>query len=132
MAGACSSGCSPAELGYGGSLIGLAASRNCWRSGSTRRSHLARARQAREDAKRLLADRIDPAFEKKRRAQELSNAVAFRTVADEYVAKLIRAGRAEAMIAKTEGLLAFADADLGATPIRAVDAPCDQGEPSVT
>jgi len=84
---------------------------------------LARARQAREDAKRLLADGIDPALEKKRRAQELSNAVTFRAVADEYVAKLKREGRAEATIAKTEWLLAFADADLGAKPIRAVDAP---------
>ncbi len=84
---------------------------------------LARARQAREDARRLLAGGIDPAIEKKRRAQEHIDAVTFRAVADEYVAKLKREGRAEATIAKTEWLLAFADADLGNTPIKAVDAP---------
>ena len=84
---------------------------------------LAQARQAREEAKRLLAGGIDPALEKKRRAQELIDAVTFRTVADEYVAKLKREGRADATITKIEWLLAFALADFGTTPIRTVDAP---------
>ncbi|MBV9290085.1 MAG: DUF4102 domain-containing protein, partial [Hyphomicrobiales bacterium] len=84
---------------------------------------LARARQAREDAKRLLAGGVDPALEKKRRAQELIDAVTFGTVADEYVAKLKREGRAAATIAKIEWLLAFALADFGAAPIKTVDAP---------
>ena len=84
---------------------------------------LARARQAREDAKRLLAGGVDPALEKKRRAQELIDAVTFRAVADEYVVKLKREGRADATIAKIEWLLEFALADFGATPIRTVDAP---------
>jgi integrase len=84
---------------------------------------LARARQAREDAKRLLANGADPTSEKKRRKQEYTNAVTFRAIADEYLTKLKREGRADATIAKTEWLLAFADADLGNTPIRSVDAP---------
>jgi Arm DNA-binding domain len=84
---------------------------------------LARARQAREDAKRLLANGADPTSEKKRRKQEHTNAVTFRAIADEYLTKLKREGRAVATIAKTEWLLAFADADLGNTPIRSVDAP---------
>jgi hypothetical protein len=84
---------------------------------------LARARQAREDAKRLLTDGVDPVVEKKRRIQEHAAASTFRTVADEYVAKLKREGRAEATLAKTEWLLAFAHADFGDTPIRAVDTP---------
>jgi hypothetical protein len=56
---------------------------------------LARARQAREDAKRLLADGIDPTSEKKRRQQEHTGALTFRAIADEYVTKLKREGRAE-------------------------------------
>src|SRR6202041_1040838 len=62
-----------------------------------------------------------PTSEKKRRKQEHTNAVTFRSIADEYVTKLKREGRADATIAKTEWLLAFADADLGSTPIRSVD-----------
>ena len=84
---------------------------------------LARARQAREDAKRRLADGTDPTLEKKRRKQEQTDAATFRAIADEYVTKLKREGRADATIAKTEWLLAFADADLGSMPIRSVDAP---------
>ena len=84
---------------------------------------LARARQAREDAKRLLADGADPTLEKKRRKQEHTDAATFRAIADEYVTKLKREGRADATIAKTEWLLAFANDDLGNTPIRSVDAP---------
>jgi hypothetical protein len=63
---------------------------------------LARARQAREDAKRLLAEGTDPTLEKKRRKQEHTNAFTFRAIADEYVTKLKREGRADATIAKTE------------------------------
>jgi hypothetical protein len=84
---------------------------------------LARARQGREDAKRLLTEGTDPTLEKKRRKQEGTDAVTFRAIADEYVTKLKREGRADATIAKTEWLLAFADADLGNMPIRSVDAP---------
>jgi integrase len=84
---------------------------------------LARARQAREDAKRLLAEGADPTLEKKRRKQEHTDAVTFRAIADEYVTKLKREGRADTTIAKTEWLLAFTDADLGGMPIRSVDAP---------
>jgi integrase len=84
---------------------------------------LARARQAREDAKRLLAAGADPTLEKKRRKQEHTGAATFRSIADEYVIKLKCEGRADATIAKTEWLLAFADADLGSVLIRSVDAP---------
>lgn len=83
---------------------------------------MARARQAREDAKRLLANGADPTSEKKRRKQKHADAVTFRAIADEYVTKLKREGRADATIAKTEWLLAFADTDLGSLPIRSVDA----------
>lgn len=123
MARACNSGCSPS----GARLWRLA-----YRFGGKQRLlalgvyptiSLARASQAREEARRLLVDGIDPALEKERRTQEHIDAVTFRAVADEYVTKLKREGRAAATIAKTEWLLGFAHADLGNTPIKAVNAP---------
>jgi hypothetical protein len=83
---------------------------------------LAKARQAREDARRLLADGLDPASEKKRRLREGMQAATFRAMAKEYVAKLKREGRVTATIAKTEWLLGFAYSAFGDTPIKAVDA----------
>jgi integrase len=84
---------------------------------------LAKARQAREDAKRLLAEGLDPTFEKKRRLRENKQAATFKAIADEYVAKLKREGRVMATIAKTEWLLGFAYSAFGDTPVLAVDAP---------
>ena len=85
---------------------------------------LAKARQAREDAKRLLADGLDPALEKKRRLREEGKqATTFRTIAEEYVAKLKREGRVSATIAKAGWLLGFAYSAFGDTPIKTVDAP---------
>jgi hypothetical protein len=63
---------------------------------------LARARQAREEARRQLADGLDPAIEKKRHAEARASAPTFHGVADEYIAKLRRENRSEATIAKTE------------------------------
>ena len=51
---------------------------------------LARARQAREDARRLLVDGLESGAEKKRQAEARASAPTFRGVADEYVAKLRR------------------------------------------
>ena len=70
---------------------------------------LTRARKAREDARRLLAEGHDPAVEKKRQAQARTAAPTFRSIADEYVAKLKREDRSEATLAKTEWLLSFAN-----------------------
>jgi integrase len=84
---------------------------------------LARARQAREDARRLLTDGHDPAIEKKRKAQARSDAPTFSGIAEQYMAKLKREDRAEATLAKTEWLLGFANAAFGDDPIREVTAP---------
>ncbi len=84
---------------------------------------LARARQAREDARRLLADGHDPAVEKKRQANARADAPTFRGIAGEYLAKLKRENRSEATLAKTEWLLSFANAEFGDEPIREVTAP---------
>lgn len=122
MAAAYSSGCNPAALAYGGWLTDLAANRRCWHSGSTRQSHW-RGPAGSRGCKAPAADGADPTLEKKRRKQEQTDAATLRAIADEYVTKLKREGRADATIAKTEWLLAFADADLGSMPIRSVDAP---------
>ncbi len=64
---------------------------------------LARARHLREDARRLLADGLDPSLDKKRRAQAQADAPTFRGIADEYVAKLRREKRSEATMARSNG-----------------------------
>ena len=84
---------------------------------------LARARQLREDARRLLADGLDPALEKRRQAEAAASAPRFRTVAEEYVAKLRRENRSSATIAKTEWLLGFANSEFGDDPIGKITAP---------
>jgi integrase len=84
---------------------------------------LARARQLREDARRLLADGHDPATEKRRQAEAVANAPTFRALAEEYVAKLRREGRSAATITKIDWLLTFANAAFGDEPIRQIAAP---------
>ncbi len=84
---------------------------------------LARARQLREDARRLLADGHDPSTEKRRQAEAVANAPTFRAIAEEYVAKLRREGRSAATITKIDWLLSFANAAFGDEPIRQIAAP---------
>jgi integrase len=52
-----------------------------------------------------------------------ADAPTFRSIADEYVAKLRRENRSEATIAKTEWLLSFANAQFGPDPIGHIAAP---------
>ena len=84
---------------------------------------VARARQARDDARRLLADGFDPAVEKKRQADARARAPTFRGIADEYVAKLRRENRSEATMAKIEWLLGFANAGFGDDPVGEITVP---------
>ena len=84
---------------------------------------LAKARQARDQARRLLEQGLDPSAERKRNAQLQADAPTFRALADEYVAKLTREARAEATLAKTEWLLTFANSEFGDEPIRTIGAP---------
>ncbi len=85
---------------------------------------LADARKARDEAKRSLAAGRDPSEEKKQK-KALAERVkdTFRTIAEEYVAKLRREGRAEATIVKVEWLLSFAYPAIGDRSIREIDAP---------
>jgi integrase len=86
---------------------------------------LAEARDKRHDAKKLIATGDDPGharkLEKVTRKVEAENT--FKTVADEYLGKLTREGRAATTLAKKEWLLEFAHADLGTRPISQITAP---------
>ena len=75
---------------------------------------LADARQKRDEAKRLLADGVDPSEAKRAaRIEAEAAAVTFRSIADEYLAKLEREGRAEVTLNKLRWLLDLASKDLG-------------------
>ena len=87
---------------YGGSPIVLGASRSWLALGVYPAIPLARARQARDDVRSLLAGGLDPAAERKRRADAQASAPTFRGIADEYVAKLRRENRSGATMAKIE------------------------------
>ena len=68
---------------------------------------LAEAREARDDAKRLLLAGIDPGQGRSlRKAGSVKDS--FRSIADEYVNKLKKEGRADRTIAKVKWLLDFA------------------------
>lgn len=80
---------------------------------------LADARSKVSAAKSLLASGKDPSFEAK--VQKLSRATSasntFSIVADEYLLKYRREGRAEATLTKTEWLIDFARPLIGSRPI---------------
>jgi integrase len=83
------------------------------------------AREARDRAKALLATGIDPSEAKKsaRHAAEAVTSDSFKEIADEYLRKMRREGRAEATMKKAEWLLGFAYEKIGLRPIDAVTAP---------
>ena len=85
---------------------------------------LADARTRRDEAKRLLASGIDPASEAKReKAQrKASTANTFEAIAEEYLAKVRREGRAEATLTKKRWLIGMAVASLGKRPIAEISA----------
>ncbi len=82
---------------------------------------LSDARQARDDAKRLLLQGRDPsAVKRELKAAKAAAGDTFEAIGREYVEKLRREGRAEATLTKTEWLLNFAYPALGKKPIREI------------
>jgi integrase len=79
------------------------------------------ARLEREEAKRLLFAGIDPSQQRKEEAQQQGDT--FRVVADEYIAKIAKEGRAERTLTKVRWMLSFAYANFGERSIKEVDAP---------
>jgi hypothetical protein len=79
------------------------------------------AREAREAARKVLANGGDPAIQRKLDKQSAANN--FRLVGQELIGKFEREGRAPATLAKLGWLLNFAYAAFGARPINKITAP---------
>ena len=77
------------------------------------------ARERRDEARIVLANGADPAIVKAALKDEAREAAAntFAVVAEEYVAKIEREGRAAVTIKKTRWLLSLLNRDLGKRPI---------------
>ncbi|CCM78032.1 tyrosine-type recombinase/integrase [Rhizobium mesoamericanum] len=85
---------------------------------------LADAREKRTEAKRLLAQGIDPSQQKKldKIAQRHAHATTFNAVADDFLAKVGKEGKADATMTKKRWLLDLARPDLGKRPISEIKA----------
>ena len=85
---------------------------------------LADARRLRDNAKALLAKGINPSQQAKleRITRQASNAVTFKSVADEFLQKIEKEGKAEATRRKKEWLLSLAMTDIGSRPISEINA----------
>jgi Arm DNA-binding domain len=83
------------------------------------------ARTKRDEAKALLASGTDPSQQRKvdKLAKAVSNATTFRGIAEEYLEKQKREGRASATLNKTEWLLSQVNPKLGDWPITSIKAP---------
>ena len=86
---------------------------------------LADARIKRDNAKRLLADGIDPSVERKaeRRQARMARSHTFEAVAKELMDKFEAEGDAPATLKKKQWLLDFANKELGKRPIAELKAP---------
>lgn len=82
---------------------------------------LADARKEREEAKRLLFEGVDPSQRRKEEAQQLGDT--FQVVAEEYIAKLAKEGRAERTLKKVSWMLSLTYPTLGERSIKEVGAP---------
>ncbi len=85
---------------------------------------LSDARKKRDEAKKHLAAGNDPSREIKleKRAQALSNSMTFNIVADEFLEKVEREGKADATMIKKRWVLSLARPDLGKRPISEITA----------
>ena len=80
---------------------------------------LSEARKRRDEAKTQLASGIDPSQQKRldKLSKAISDATTFKAIADEYLDKMKREGRAASTLEKTEWLLAMAFPFIGERPI---------------
>jgi integrase len=84
---------------------------------------LKHAREKRDEAKRLLADRIDPSTHRRLEKLTAASGNTFRAVAGEVLMKLEREGRADVTLAKKRWLLDFAYPAIGERPVTEITAP---------
>jgi integrase len=81
------------------------------------------ARDKREEAKRLLANGIDPSMQRRLYRQNTSTGNTFKAVAAEVLAKLEKEGRADATLTKIRWVLDFAYPAFGDRPIAEIKVP---------
>lgn len=83
------------------------------------------ARRRSDAARRRIVEGSDPSVERRRdkAAAALSAATTFKSVADEYIDKTEREGRAEATVAKSRWVLSLMEASLGRRPIADIQPP---------
>jgi integrase len=84
---------------------------------------LKQARERRDAAKKLLADKIDPSIQRRIEKQIATNGNTFRAVAGELLEKLEREGLANVTLAKKRWLLDFAYPSIGDRPTDKITAP---------
>jgi integrase len=86
---------------------------------------LADAREKRDKAKKQLAAGMDPAAQRKldKIASAISHKNTFRTIGDEWLAKLQREGRSESTLSKMKWMLDLVDPVIGDRPISDVGPP---------
>lgn len=86
---------------------------------------LAKARLARDAAKALLADCVDPneAKQEDRRIRLEANGQTFEKISDAFLAKQRKEGKSAATLSKTEYHLKLANQDFGRKPITEITAP---------
>jgi len=82
------------------------------------------ARSRREAAKRMLASGVDPSVEAKvtKAAKRSADADTFQAVADDFLKKVEREGKADATLSKKRWLVGMAGFDLGRRPISEISA----------
>lgn len=85
---------------------------------------LAEAREKRDATRKLIADGIDPAAEKKLRRMraQFDAGNSFKSVAEEWITKITREGRAAITIEKVQWLLGMAYPLIGSRPINQIEA----------
>jgi integrase len=84
---------------------------------------LKHAREKRDEARRLLADNVDPTTQRRLEKLTAASGNTFRAVAEEVLVKLEREGRAEVTLGKKRWLLDFAYPAIGERPIAEITAP---------
>src|SRR5262245_45157052 len=84
---------------------------------------LKHAREKRDEAKRLLADNVDPSMQRRLEKLMAASGNTFRAVAEEVLVKLEREGRADVTLAKKRWLLDFAYPAIGERPVAEITAP---------
>lgn len=86
---------------------------------------LAEARERRDQAKKQLAAGVDPSAQRKLEKIAIATAAknTFRIIADEWLAKLEREGKAETTLSKLKWLMELVCPTLGERPIAEISAP---------